>query len=172
MEQAIEPDSRRYMRLIMGPNWERKTERNVEIKLHLWQAMHRKPKYVFPLFRGGSFNQDFDGNQPTIELELPPEIEQARLVYILSGHGQDGDNACAEWCAHKHIFSVNGTENLVEPGSPRMTSIGCAELTGQGVVPGQWGNWNQGRAYWCPGLPVPNLEIDVSSQITRCSKSL
>ena len=120
----------------------------------------------FLSFGGGSFNQDFDGNQPTIELELPPEIEQARLVYILSGHGQDGDNACAEWCAHKHIFSVNGTENLVEPGSPRMTSIGCAELTGQGVVPGQWGNWNQGRAYWCPGLPVPNLEIDVSSQIT------
>ena len=100
---------------------------------------------MFSSLSGWLLNQDFDGNQPTIELELPPEIEQARLVYILSGHGQDGDNACAEWCAHKHIFSVNGTENLVEPGSPRMTSIGCAELTGQGVVPGQWGNGIRGE---------------------------
>ncbi|MGB0645785.1 MAG: peptide-N-glycosidase F-related protein [Bradymonadia bacterium] len=166
MEEAMVPDARRFMRLIMGPNWERKTERNVEIKLHLWAVMQPKPKHVFPLFRGGSFNPDFDSGRPTVELELPPGINQAKLIYILSGHGQDGDNACAEWCAHKHIFSVNGTENLVEPSSPRMTSVGCAELTGQGVVPGQWGNWNQGRAYWCPGLPVPNLEIDVSTQIT------
>ena len=31
-----EPDSRRYMRLIMGPNGS-EAERNVKIKLHLWQ---------------------------------------------------------------------------------------------------------------------------------------
>ena len=158
-------DGPRMIRLIMGPNWERKTVRDVEIKLHLRQEMQAIPTAVFPLFRGGAFDEAFDSSRLPIELELPAEINSAKLVYLLSGHGQDGSNSCAEWCAHKHQFLVNGLANLVEPTSPRMTSVGCAELTGSGVVPGQWGNWNQGRAYWCPGLPVPAIEIDVTSQV-------
>ena len=36
----------------------------------------------------------------------------------------------------------------------------------EGVVPGQWGNWSQSRAGWCPGLPVETVRFDITSQVT------
>lgn len=159
------PENARIIRLKMGPSWERKTQRDVVVNLHFRQSPKRIPQMVVPLFRGGGFNAEFDSNREPVLVELPESIEAAEIRYILSGHGQDGPNACSEWCAHKHQFIVNGTVNLVQPTTPRMTSLGCAEMTNEGVVPGQWGNWNQGRAYWCPGLPVPAVAIDVLSQL-------
>ena len=159
------PLNARVIRLKMGPNWERKTARDVVIQMHFRESPKRTPRLVVPLFRGGGFNAEFDTNRTPVSVEVPADAVAAEVRYILSGHGQDGPNACSEWCAHKHQFIVNGTPNLVEPTEPRMTSLGCAEMTSQGVVPGQWGNWNQGRAYWCPGLPVPAIAIDVLSQL-------
>ncbi len=159
------PESARVIRLKMGPGWERKTERDVVIQMHFRESPKRRPRLVVPLFRGGGFNAEFDSGRVPVNVDVPADAAGAEIRYILSGHGQDGPNSCSEWCAHKHQFIVNGTPNLVQPRSPRMTNLGCAELTHQGVVPGQWGNWNQGRAYWCPGLPVPAVAIDVMSQI-------
>ena len=164
-DESSLPENARVFRLKMGPAWERKTERDVRVQLHFRQSPRRLPRAVIPLFRGGGFNADFDRERVSVEIDVPEDIIGAEIRYILSGHGQDGPNSCSEWCAHKHQFIVNGAPNLVEPNSPRMTSLGCAEMTKQGVVPGQWGNWNQGRAYWCPGLPVPSVAIDVLSQL-------
>jgi hypothetical protein len=44
-------------------------------------------------------------------------------------------------------------------------SVGCAERSNEGVVPGQWGNWSQSRAGWCPGLPVETVRFDITDQV-------
>ena len=34
-----------------------------------------------------------------------------------------------------------------------------------GVSPGQFGNWAPERAYWCPGLPVAPIHIDLTDAV-------
>ena len=45
-------------------------------------------------------------------------------------------------------------------------ALGCAQRADEGVVPGQWGNWSQSRAGWCPGLPVETVRFDITDQVT------
>ena len=158
------PLNARVIRLKMGPNWERKTARDVVIQMHFRESPKRTPRLVVPLFRGGGFNAEFDTNRTPVSVEVPADAVAAEVRYILSGHGQDGPNACSEWCAHKHQFIVNGTPNLVEPTEPRMTSLGCAEMTSQG---GPWsvGQLEPGACILVSGLPVPAIAIDVLSQL-------
>jgi hypothetical protein len=39
------------------------------------------------------------------------------------------------------------------------------------VIPGQWGNWAQSRAYWCPGLPVQAVRTDITALVTPGSEN-
>ena len=95
------------------------------------------------------------------------DASRVELVVILSGHGQtDGDN-CAEWCDHRHHFTVNDTAlPVIRPTDATGTLRGCAVRAVEGVPPGQWGNWAPGRAYWCPGLPVETLRFDLTGAVT------
>jgi hypothetical protein len=46
------------------------------------------------------------------------------------------------------------------------TPMGCAARTGEGIIPGQFGNWAYERAYWCPGLAVEPIHTDITSMVT------
>ena len=50
--------------------------------------------------------------------------------------------------------------------------FGCAARASQGVIPGQWGNWEQERAYWCPGLAVTPIRTDITSMVTIGSSNM
>jgi hypothetical protein len=97
----------------------------------------------------------------------PADATRVELVTILSGHGQTSGNNCAEWCDHRHEFSVNGTAlpALRHDGPAIGSERGCAARAADGVIPGQWGNWAQSRAYWCPGLPVDAERTDITSLV-------
>jgi len=87
-------------------------------------------------------------------------------VVLLSGHGQtDGDN-CAEWCNHEHAFGVGGSTYRIDYPGEAGTAFGCADKVGEGVVPGQYGNWTPLRAGWCPGFPVPAVRFDISGDVS------
>ena len=47
----------------------------------------------------------------------------------------------------------------------RFGENGCAERAGEGVPPGQWGNWAPLRAGWCPGLPVAPIRHDITADL-------
>ena len=34
------------------------------------------------------------------------------------------------------------------------------------MIPGQWGNWAQARAYWCPGMAVQPIRTDITALVT------
>ena len=95
------------------------------------------------------------------------------LVTIISGHGQTDSDNCAEWCNHVHTFTLNDSAEAKHEVSYSDigSRFGCAARAGEGVIPGQWGNWSQSRAGWCPGLPVETVRFDITDQVTLGSEN-
>ncbi|UJR83965.1 peptide-N-glycosidase F-related protein [Sandaracinus amylolyticus] len=151
----------------LGPEWERATEWLAKVSLR-FRNVGGTPRATggARAFVGGGFDAAYNTREP-FTFTPPAGATRVELVTILSGHGQtDGDN-CAEWCDHRHVFTVNGTalpEIRHEGGIGE--DVGCAVRASEGVIPGQWGNWAQSRAYWCPGLPVDAVRTDITSQVT------
>lgn len=160
-------------RIEMGPGWERGTERKATMSVRLSNKNKgMKSRSVERAFGGGGFNADYNSTKEPFTFTPPTDATRVEIVTIISGHGQtDGDN-CAEWCNHEHYFTVNGSTNrhevtYVDIGNP----VGCAARADEGVVPGQWGNWSQSRAGWCPGLPVETVRFDITSEVTLGSEN-
>ena len=156
-------------RVEMGPSWERGTERHAAMSVRLSnKKVGYKSQSVLRAFNGGSFNADYNKDREPFRFTPPANAKRVELVTIVSGHGQTESDGCAEWCNHVHKFRVNAAESSVHEIS--YTDIrnptGCAERANEGVMPGQWGNWSQSRAGWCPGLPVETLRMDISDEVT------
>lgn len=153
--------------IVMGPTWERATPRDVRIALRLSnQDRGTRGTGAELAFTGGDFNDTYNTRDP-YRFTPPATATRVELVVILSGHGQEAGNNCAEWCDHRHNFSVGGT---ALPEIAHVGNIGsrdgCGPLASRGVPPGQYGNWAPERAYWCPGLPVDPIRIDITNEVT------
>ncbi|MEM9193332.1 MAG: peptide-N-glycosidase F-related protein [Myxococcota bacterium] len=149
----------------LGPNWERATMRDVEISLRFSNRGGDRPIGIERAFVGGRFDASYNEREP-FSLTPPAGAQRAELVVIVSGHGQDDANNCAEWCNHEHQFVLNGgTERRIDFPGQVGEALGCAELAQEGVVPGQYGNWAPRRAGWCPGYPVAPVRIDISEDL-------
>lgn len=126
------------------------------------------PTEVVPVFssNGDAFDDTYNERWTPQTFTPPADAAKVELVAIVSGHGQDDGNNCAEWCNHQHQFTVNDAtpHKLDYPGEAGQP-LGCAEKVDEGVVPGQWGNWAPGRAAWCPGLPVQPWVVDITDEV-------
>lgn len=156
----------RTLRVQMGPPWERATARDVRVSLRLaTRGATDAAILVQPAFQGGAWNDTYNTREP-VTFTPPPGTTRVEVVTIISGHGQGGGTNCAEWCNHEHAFAANGAapHTVSFPGEAGRTD-GCAERTGEGVPPGQGGNWAPLRAGWCPGLPVPTRRFDITADV-------
>ena len=155
------------LRVEMGPTWERATERKATISVRLSdQSKGVTASAVNYAFGGGNFSAEYNDGREPFTFVPPADAERVEIVTIISGHGQTAQDNCAEWCNHVHTFTVNElSESHVVSYSGIGASVGCAERSGEGVVPGQWGNWSQSRAGWCPGLPVETVRFDITDQV-------
>ncbi len=179
-------------RIEMGPSWERKTSRDVDISIRLSnQSKSLKPTGAVLAFRGGRFGADYNDREP-FKFTPPATAQRVELVTILSGHGDDrGETAaqctqdsecpsrncqgngtcaftaCAEWCDHRHEFTIGSTvvADLRHTGPRIFNGLGCADQAINGLPPGQGGNWPIQRAFWCPGLPVEHGRTDITSDV-------
>jgi hypothetical protein len=154
-------------RVMLGPEWERATEWEVKLDLRLETEGRRAlAQGVEFAFGGGAFDQNYNTREP-FRFTPPADARRVELVVLVSGHGQTAGDNCAEWCDHRHAFEVNGEplqviRHLGDVGTLR----GCADRAGDGVPPGQYGNWAPGRAYWCPGLPVAPIALNLTTKVT------
>lgn len=158
----------RTFRMVLGPDWERATERTVNVSLRLSSRGAADSATQAELaFRGGNFNAEYNDGRAPFRFTPPADASRVELVVIVSGHGQEAGNNCAEWCDHHHDFAIGGADvaAIAFPGMAGREN-GCAELTGQGVPPGQWGNWSPLRAGWCPGYPVETRRFDITDAVT------
>jgi hypothetical protein len=157
----------------LGPEWERATEWVAQVSLR-FSTRGGAPRATGAVraFTGGAFDASYNEREP-FRFTPPAEATRVELVTILSGHGQTSGDNCAEWCDHRHQMTVNGsTLPLIRHEGERIGSDrGCATRASEGVVPGQWGNWAQARAYWCPGLPVEARRDDITARVTRGSEN-
>jgi len=155
-------------RVELGPEWERATEWIAHVALR-FRARGGEPRSMGAVlaFQGGAFDAMYNMRMP-FPFTVPASATRVELVTILSGHGQTMMDNCAEWCDHRHIFSVAGTElpAIAHEGAMVGSRAGCAEQADNGVIPGQGGNWAPTRAYWCPGLPVAAERTDITSLVT------
>lgn len=157
----------------LGPEWERATEWNAQVRLR-FRTRGGEPRAIGAelAFRGGAFDATYNTREP-MRFTPPEDATRVELVTILSGHGQTAGDSCAEWCDHRHAFSVNGDALpvIAHEGERIGSDRGCAARASEGVMPGQWGNWAQSRAYWCPGLPVEARREDITSRVTLGSEN-
>ncbi|MEZ4466354.1 MAG: peptide-N-glycosidase F-related protein [bacterium] len=160
----------RMFRVEMGPEWERATERDVRVTLRLRSQGGRRAEGTQFAFGGGSFGAEYNMRAP-FRFTPPADASRVEVVLLLSGHGQTANDNCAEWC-DRHAFTLNDqplsvVRHLGEVGSLR----GCAEQASAGVPPGQYGNWAPERAYWCPGMPVQPIRLDITGRSCRVRRT-
>jgi hypothetical protein len=127
-----------------------------------------KSRSVTRAFGGGNFDANYNVDREAFTFTPPTSASRVEIVTIISGHGQTSGNGCAEWCNHVHNFTINADSSATHQVAYTDISndVGCAARADEGVIPGQWGNWSQSRAGWCPGLPVETVRFDITNQVT------
>ena len=138
----------------------------VDVDVRLFnQGLGMRATESHHLFDGGSFGPTYNDKYAPIEVAIPAGAKKVELSVIISGHGQEDPDNCAEFCNTQHHFGVNGTENLIE-----WDYIGaqeyCQEDVVNGTVPNQYGTWFFARSNWCPGKEVAPIFVDVTDQVT------
>jgi hypothetical protein len=123
------------------------------------------PYRVDPMWTGGGWNAEYDANHPPITIDVPADARRVHLVVTVTGHGQGGDDNCAEFCNHVHTFTVGGEQFVAD--HPNMgDQEGCLKQIDQGSVPNQHGTWWFERSSWCPGKQVDPWVFDITDVVT------
>ncbi|MBW2260737.1 MAG: hypothetical protein JRG91_02100 [Deltaproteobacteria bacterium] len=135
------------------------------------QGKAERPEDIFPLFSGGVFDAAYNDAYSPITVSIPAEARKVELATVISGHGGVDPGNCAEFCNTTHHFFVDGTENVLD-----FPQIGvqddCMSKVNIGTVPNQYGTWWYGRSGWCPGLEVPLVMTDITSQVAAGSDAV
>lgn len=128
------------------------------------------PFKLLPLFRGGTFNKDYNSKYSPVRFILPSESEKVKLVATITGHGSDNNN-CAEFCVTSHHFVVNNKQNFSRVFKNAGTAMGCADRVPEGVVPNEHGTWLYGRDGWCDGQEVIPWVVDITGAVSKASNN-
>ena len=91
-----------------------------------------------------------------VELAPLPNFKTAKLVSLITGHGQGNAENCAEFCPKTHSFRLGGQDF-----KKRVWRDDCATT----VDPAQKGYYQFPRAGWCPGDKVNPWILDVSEAL-------
>lgn len=124
-------------------------------------------KDLLPLFnQREQFDENYNSHFEPVKTEIAGEVKKAEIYAYITGHGQSSEEAnCAEFCQFESVFTVNGTDFVIDFDNAG-TADGCFEEVKNGVVPNQYGSWPYGRAGWCPGQNVRLIKIDVTDALT------
>ena len=119
-----------------------------------------------PLFnQREQFDETYNSHFEPMKIEISGDAKKAKIVAFITGHGNGSEQAnCAEFCQFESVFTVNGTDFVIDFKNAGTTD-GCFEKVTEGVVPNQYGSWPYGRAGWCPGEDVKLIEIDVTDAL-------
>jgi hypothetical protein len=108
---------------------------------------------IEPIYNGG-----FDyGQAISIEEKLRPTsfhvpagTKSTKARIIITGHGMDNAENCAEFCAKRYYLKLNNTQVAEQ--------LVWKDDCGSNAIAAQPGTWVYNRANWCPGEKVRNLD--------------
>lgn len=139
---------------------------STRLNLRFWHDSDSPdPVAIVPLWTGGGLNADYNAAHAPIDVEMPADATRAELYAIITGHGMEQPNNCAEFCDHHHHFGV-GDQEFVREHSVVGQQDGCVQELANGMTPNQWGTWWFGRGGWCPGQQVDPYVVDVSEIVS------
>lgn len=97
--------------------------------------------------------------------ELPAMIgyKSAKLVALITGHGQGNSDNCAEFCPRTHSFNIGGMTVKKE-----IWRNDCDK----NKIKNQNGTWQYPRAGWCPGDIVQPWVQDITELAQTGGKSI
>jgi len=140
----------------------------VSNKYKTFHAMDKAlvPFKLLPLFRGGTFDKNYNSKYSPVHFIPPRDTEKVKLVATITGHGSDNNN-CAEFCVTSHHFVVNNKQNFSRVFKNAGTAMGCADRVPEGVVPNEHGTWLYGRDGWCDGQEVIPWVVDITGALSK-----
>lgn len=124
------------------------------------------PAEATHLWDGGAHNADYAANHPPVDVAIPADATKVYLYMVLSGHGQGGDDNCAEFCDHQHTFTFSNGDSVTASHPLMGDQHGCLNQIERGTVPNQNGTWWFERSSWCPGKQVDPWVWDVTEFVT------
>lgn len=137
---------------------------NVSLTLRLSdKGSADRPDDAQVLYTGGGLSPAYNEREP-VQVDIPADVSRVALAVVMSGHGQNGNPACMEFCGSEHTFSVNGNDNVIAYAITDRT-YGCMDQIEDGAVPNQYGTWWYGRNGWCPGKQVDMEVVDITDQV-------
>lgn len=123
-----------------------------------------KPTAAHYLWGTRGFNSTYNDDRLPVDVDVPATVTRAEVWATISGHGMDTNN-CAEFCDHRHVFTV-GADSYTREHPEVGDNQGCIGQIENGMTPNQGGTWWLGRGGWCPGQQVDPDVFDVTAQIT------
>jgi hypothetical protein len=81
---------------------------------------------------------------------VPIDAVATKARIIITGHGADNSEGCAEFCAKKMYLKHNGTQIAEQ--------LVWKDDCGSNPIPAQPGTWVYNRSNWCPGEKVRNYD--------------
>ncbi len=153
-----------HFRWDFAPSWNTQpTATKMSLRFSNQNKADRPARATF-LWKGGDFNSMYNTTHAPQNITIAPTTKRVELWSIITGHGAD-TYQCAEFCNHRHEFTVNGTPFLKEHKEAG-TKDKCVAESSKGMVPNQGGTWWFGRGGWCPGQKVNPWAVDVTANVT------
>ncbi|MCC6523186.1 MAG: hypothetical protein IT373_11035 [Polyangiaceae bacterium] len=155
---------KRMLRWSFAPPWNpQPTATRLALRFSNRGKGYRPAEATF-LWSGGDFGPGYDALHPSKDVAIPADAKRVELWALVTGHGGATQN-CAEFCAHQHDFTVNGT-TYTKSHPDVSQNDGCMPEMDRGMVPNQAGTWWFGRGGWCPGQQVEPFVADVTADVT------
>ncbi|MBR9860635.1 T9SS type A sorting domain-containing protein [bacterium] len=117
--------------------------------------------------RGGGYQntEQFESQViPERDIEIPEGTKQAQVKVIITGHGANQAEGCAEFCDKYYEYKVDGIARFKH----RMWRDDCGEVA---VAP-QGGTWIFSRGNWCPGDKVYEQRFEITPFLSGNSVKL
>lgn len=93
-----------------------------------------------------------------LRIKIDPQAKNTMWRTITTGHGQNGPNACDEFCQNNQYGKVNGTQHFQQ--------LIWRDDCGRNPLFPQNGTWLYQRANWCPGAEVREYDWELTPFVT------
>jgi hypothetical protein len=103
----------------------------------------------------GNPNDPAENHLPAKSIKVDEAAKSVKFRVIVSGHGNESNAGCSEFCAKSYYLKLNGEQFA----SQLMWKDDC----GSNPITAQGGTWIYNRANWCPGELIKPFDYEMST---------
>lgn len=108
-------------------------------------------------FPYGRPNNSIENYLPLKNYTTPPNTQSVKAKVLITGHGMESNQNCAEFCA-KHFILKHNNNTIAN-------QLAWKDDCGKNAIINQPGTWIYDRSNWCPGEAVPVYEYALNANL-------